>query len=56
MKKNLLKNTITVINIVFFNRYEEKPFEEYNINYSYYLQRANREIESARGSQLKLIL
>lgn len=39
-----------------FNRYEEKPFEEYNINYSYYLQRANREIESARGSQLKLIL
>ena len=41
--------------VTVFNRYEEKPFEEYDINYNYYLQRITREIESARGSQLTLL-
>ena len=41
--------------VTLFNKYEEKPFEEYDINYKYYLQRITREIESARGSQLTLL-
>jgi len=41
--------------VTVFNQYEEKPFEEYDINYKYYLQRITREIESARGSQLSLL-
>jgi hypothetical protein len=56
------KQTGKIINVdagtwraTIFNQYEDKPFEEYNINYTYYLQRINREIESARGSQLKLL-
>jgi len=41
--------------VTVFNKYEDKPFEEYDINYKYYLQRITREIESARGSQLTLL-
>lgn len=41
--------------VTVFNQYEDKPFEEYDINYKYYLQRITREIESARGSQLTLL-
>lgn len=41
--------------VTVFNKFEEKPFEEYDVNYAYYLQRITREIESARGSQLTLL-
>ena len=37
-----------------FNTYEERPFEDYDINFSYYLREITKQIESARGSQLSL--
>ena len=37
-----------------FNTYEERPFEDYDVNFSYYLREITKQIESARGSQLSL--
>jgi hypothetical protein len=39
-----------------FNTFEDKPFEEYDINFNYYLREITKQIESARGAQLTLLL
>ena len=39
-----------------FNTFEDKPFEEYDINFNYYLREITKQIESARGAQLSLLL
>jgi hypothetical protein len=37
-----------------FNKYEEKPFEKYGVNKSYYLQKIYQEIANIEGSKSKL--
>lgn len=37
-----------------FNQYVDKPFEEYNINYAYYLNRIKKEIYALEPTQLNL--
>ena len=39
-----------------FNTFKDKPFEEYDINFNYYLREITKQIESARGAQLSLLL
>src|SRR5690606_16011490 len=37
-----------------FNKYIEKPFDEYNIDYSFYIKEANKIIDSVVDKQLTL--
>ena len=52
------KGTSEVINsgyqVTIFNNFIEKPFEEYNINYRYYIKEAQKEINNIKTNQLKL--
>jgi hypothetical protein len=52
------KGTSEVINsgyqVTIFNNYVEKPFEDYNINYKYYIKEAQKEINNIQKTQLKL--
>jgi hypothetical protein len=41
--------------VILFNNYEEKPFNEYNVNYSYYISKTQRIIDEINNfNQLKL--
>jgi hypothetical protein len=52
------KGTNEVINsgyqVTIFNNYVEKLFEDYNINYKYYIKEAQKEINNIQKTQLKL--
>ena len=52
------KGTSEVINagyqVTIFNNYVEKPFNEYNINYKFYIKEAQKEINNIETNQLKL--
>ena len=51
-------NRITGVNIGFittlFNRYEEKPMKDYNINYQFYIMECNKIIDLIESKQLTL--
>jgi hypothetical protein len=57
--KDLGENRITGVNVGYtatlFNNYEEKPMEDYNINYSFYINEAMKIVNViTEGGQLKL--
>lgn len=42
--------------VTIFNKYVEKSFEEYDINYQYYIRECNKIIEQLENNQLALLL
>jgi len=57
-KKNINDDRITGVNVGYvttiFNDYEEKPMNEYNINYKFYLSECRKIIDSIENKQLTL--
>lgn len=56
--KNYTKGSTEIINkgyqVTIFNKYEEKNFYEYDINYNFYIHEANKEINNILDKQLEL--
>lgn len=52
------KGTTEMINkgyqVTIFNNFEDKPIQEYNINYSFYIKECNKEIQNIERKQLSL--
>lgn len=59
-KKKKSKSTLEHINVgegvTIFNKYEEKPWSEYNINYSTYIAKARKIVDSIENSKRQLKL
>jgi hypothetical protein len=58
LKKKIANGSITGINVGFistiFNQYVEKPMDEYNINYKFYILEAKKIINQIENMQLNL--
>jgi len=56
--KRYSKGTSEYINkgytVTIFNKYEDKPFDQYGINYSFYIKECYKEIEQIENKQLEL--
>ena len=56
--KRYTKGTSEYINkgytVTIFNKYKELPFDEYGINYSFYIKECYKEIEQIENKQLEL--